>query len=222
MGILVATVALYGAGIVGSISPCVVPLLPGYIGVLAHNGAPGRVRRTLVFCAGAIVTFVALGAFVAAVGGSVSFTVAATQRVAGAALLALSVVAWGSSRGWRIPTWRLATSPKTTGSRRALMLGIGCAAAWSPCVGPLLGAALTAAGGSGSTLRGGVLLAAFGAGVLTPLIALSLLPAPRVPTRVRAVGRAVNRAAPALLATIGVLLVTGLYERLVQRLVIGT
>jgi cytochrome c-type biogenesis protein len=218
MGVLVAVIALYGAGVAGSISPCVVPLLPGYVGVLADNGAAGRVRRTLLFCGGAIVTFVALGAVVAAVGGSVSVTVAATQRIAGAGLLLLSALALAASRGWHVPSWRLASSRPASGNRRALLLGVGCAAAWSPCVGPLLGAALTAAGGSGSSVRGAVLLAAFGAGVVTPLIALSLLPVPRVPTRLRMLGRAVTRATPVLLAVIGVLLVTGVYEQFVQQL----
>ncbi|MGB8858755.1 MAG: cytochrome c biogenesis protein CcdA [Ilumatobacteraceae bacterium] len=222
MGLLVAVIALYGAGVAGSISPCVLPLLPGYIGVLADGGADGRVRRTLLFCAGAITTFVVLGAVVAALGGSVSFTAAAAQRLAGAGLLVLGALAWASARGWHTPTWRLTAALPADAGRRAVMLGVGCAAAWSPCVGPLLGAALTAAGGSGSVARGAALLAAFGAGVVTPLIALSLLPAPRVPRRLRVMGRVLSRATPAMLAVVGLLLLTGAYETAVQRLAIPT
>jgi cytochrome c-type biogenesis protein len=222
MTLLLAVIALYGAGIAGSISPCVVPLLPGYVGVLADHGAGGRARRTLLFCCGAIATFVALGSVVAAVGSSVSFTIAVTERVAGIGLILFGAFAWAAARGWHTPSWRFTVSPAANGDRRALLLGVGCAAAWSPCVGPLLGAALTAAGGGGSVARGAILLAAFGAGVVSPLIALSLLPAPRVPTRVRVIGRAINRATPVFLCVIGLLLATGAYERFVQRLTIGT
>ena len=222
MRLPVTIIALYGAGIAGSISPCVLPLLPGYVGVLVDNGAGGRTRRTLLFCAGAIATFVALGSVVGALGGSVSFTVVTTQRVAGVGLIVLGALAWAAVRGWRTPSWRLTSSPSSNGDGGAVLLGVGCAAAWSPCVGPLLGAALTAAGGSGSVSRGALLLAAFGAGVVTPLLALSLLPTPRMPTRVRAAGRVMTQMAPALFAVLGLLLVTGVYEDVVQRLMIGT
>ncbi|MGZ4773045.1 MAG: cytochrome c biogenesis protein CcdA, partial [Ilumatobacteraceae bacterium] len=71
MSLTIASIALYGAGITSTISPCVLPLRPGYLAVLAdgssHNGRP-RPQRVLIFALGAIGTFVALGGLVAAVG----------------------------------------------------------------------------------------------------------------------------------------------------------
>ena len=224
MGLLVAAVALFGAGVAGSLSPCVLPLVPGYLGVLADGASAqsSQVGRVAVFCTACVVTFVVLGSGVAALGASLSLTSAVAQRAAGAALVILGLLSALAAAGRRVPGWRPITVLPQRPGWRAIALGIGCGAAWSPCVGPLLGAALTAAGGSGSTVRGAVLLAAFGGGVVSPFIGLALLPVPTVPSPVRRLGRALARVTPVLLIVLGAVLLAGVYDSFVQRLVIGT
>jgi cytochrome c-type biogenesis protein len=215
-----AIVALFGAGVVGAASPCVLPLLPGVVLVLA-DGRQGAARgpRMALFAGAAAATFAAFGALVGTV--HVTVTASSTARLAGAWLLALSVATVAIDRGvWRPPQWSLRRSVAGWGA--PLALGVGCGAVWSPCVGPLLGAAATAAAGAGSAWRGATLLFAFGLGVVTPALLLSLVPVPSVPTWARRAGVLARRLIPFAMAVTGLLLVTGQYVSFVQRLGIGT
>jgi len=222
MSLGVVAVALYGAGVTAALSPCVLPLVPGWLVVLADGGGRGsRSARMAAFCAGAVLTFALLGSVVAAFASVARFS-ARSQQIAGIALLMSAAAAEMSRRGRIRGEWRIRLALPASPLLRAAALGVGCGAAWTPCVGPLLGVALTAAGGGGSVERGGVLLFLFGLGTVTPLLVLSALPAPRVPATWRAAGAVLQRATPVLLALVGVLLVSGRYVALVQRLPSGT
>jgi cytochrome c-type biogenesis protein len=224
MALTLASVALYGAGVTSTLSPCVLPLVPGYLGVLADSteaGKRARPQRVAIFAAGAIITFVVLGGFVALVGVTVSGTIGWLQRVAGLGLILMAIIMVLGQVGILAAELRLVRAFPAQPHLRALLVGVGCGAAWSPCVGPLLGAALTAAGGSGSVWRGSWLLFAFGCGVLTPFLALSFLKRPSVGRRVRDVGRRASALSPIVMFSIGVLLIGGWYDALVQRLPIG-
>jgi cytochrome c-type biogenesis protein len=171
-----------------------------------------------VFVAAAVATFAVLGSVVAAAGGSLSIGAAVGQRLAGGGLIVLSILSVVANRGWWAPTWRpVATLPGRPVARAAL-LGVGCGASWSPCVGPLLGAALTAAGGTGSVPRGAMLLASFGLGITSPFVLLATLPLPRAPRWARGVGRAVTTVMPAVLVAFGVVLLAGWYDVVVRSL----
>ncbi|MCB0983966.1 MAG: cytochrome c biogenesis protein CcdA [Ilumatobacteraceae bacterium] len=229
--LLVAMVAMFGAGVAAFVSPCVAPLVPGYLAVLADGGrarsegADGNggtdlraLWRVLAFAVAVAMTFALLGSVVSAA-GDVFLTGRAAQVVAGVALVLLALWPMAAARRW----WRLPAPPAALGDGRpatwrAAAMGVACGAAWTPCVGALLGAALTAAGGSGSTARGALLLFAFGLGVSLPLLALVILPAPRLPAPVRRVGQWVSAITPAVLAGVGLLLVVGWYDRLVALL----
>ena len=225
MSLTLASIALYGAGVTSTISPCVLPLVPGYLAVLTDASCPdkrARPHRVAIFAFGAIGTFVALGGLVAALGLALSATIEFLQRLAGLGLIAFGIVMilgkFGrATRGFRV-TRTLPEQPHL----RALLLGVGCGAAWSPCVGPLLGAALTAAGGSGSAWRGSWLLFTFGCGVLTPFFAVAFLKVPSAGRRLRLVGRRLSTASAAAMLGLGVLLVGGWYDAFVQRMGIGT
>lgn len=218
MSSLVVGLGLYGAGVAASSSPCVLPLIPGWLAVVADaQRGLNRWPRVGAFCAGAVATFALLGSVVAGL-GSVAATADGLQRVAGAALIVAAVAAEAGRRGRWAATWHRAPPLPRSPLPRAAVLGIACGAAWTPCAGPLLGAALTVAGSGGSPLRAAALLAMFGAGVVTPLVALSLLPAPRMPQWWRRAGSYVHRVVPIVLAALGLLLLTGRYVPFVQRL----
>lgn len=87
-------------------------------------------------------------------------------------------------------------------------------------MGPLLGAALTAAGGSGSVYRGAILLAAYAVGVLTPFLILAAVPMPRIGDRVRRVGHALPWVAAATMLLLGVALTAGWYQQAVRSFIV--
>ena len=224
MSLAIASIALYGAGVTSTLSPCVLPLVPGYLGVLVDGSASRRARaqRVAVFALGAIATFVALGGVAAAVGLPLSATIGWIQRVAGLCLIALGALMILGRSGHVVREFRLVRALPAQPHVRALLLGIGCGAAWSPCVGPLLGAALTAAAASGSAWRGSWLLFAFGSGVLTPFCALASVRLPTLGGRVRSMGRRLSGVSAVAMLALGAVLLAGWYDALVQRLDIGT
>ncbi|MFM2078713.1 MAG: hypothetical protein RJA49_2603 [Actinomycetota bacterium] len=221
MSLGVVAVALYGAGVAAALSPCVLPLVPGWLVVLADGGGRrSRSTRMAAFCAGAVLTFTLLGSVVAAFASVARFS-ARSQQIAGVAVLMSAAAAQMSRRGRIRREWHLRVTLPDSPLLRAAALGVGCGAAWTPCVGPLLGVALTAAGGGGSVGAGALLLFLFGLGTLTPFLAVGALRTPTVPPTWRAAGVRLQRATPVLLAVVGVLLVSGRYDALVQRLPSG-
>jgi len=220
-GFAVACIALFGTGLTSTLSPCVLPLVPGYLGVLSDaDRRSGRRPRVLVFALGAGATFVLLGAAASAVGLGVSGAVQWSQRAAGLGLVVLGVLMVLARRGLIGRELRLVRRLPAQPHLRALLLGIGCGAAWSPCVGPLLGVALTAAGAAGSVGRGAVLLACFAIGVLTPFLAFTLVPAPSSGLLART-GRRLMSAASLGTVVLGVALVAGWYDDVVATLPVG-
>lgn len=214
-----ACLALYGAGLTSTLSPCVLPLVPGYLGVLGDpDGRSARWPRVLLFALAAGATFVALGAVASVVGAGTSATVWWSQRIAGFGLVALGALMILGRRGLVTAELRLVRRLPAQPHWRALLLGLGCGAAWSPCVGPLLGVALTAAGGTGSVGRGSFLLGWFALGVLTPFVALSVLPL-RPPRWLAPAGRQLTSVASAFTLLLGAVLAAGWYDAAVRQLV---
>jgi cytochrome c-type biogenesis protein len=220
---LVAIVALFGAGITATLSPCVLPLVPGIVGVLAGAADAGRrVRSMAAFAAGAISVFAVLGVAVGGLGAVGVGLGSDLQRVAGVVLVVLAVVWFAAQRGIAVPSARLIRTLPDAPVARAFVLGVGCGAAWTPCAGPLLGAALTAAGaasGTGGIARSTVLLVSYAAGVLVPFVALAALGLRRVPELFRTAGRVLAPLSAVVMLVLGVALATGWYELLVSRLV---
>ena len=225
MSLTLASIALYGAGVISTISPCVLPLVPGYLAVLADApcaGGGARPQRVAIFAVGAIGTFVALGGLIAAAGLALSTTIGFLQRLTGLGLIAFGILMLLGRLGRANGDFRIARVLPAQPHLRALLLGVGCGTAWSPCVGPLLGAALTAAGGSGSVWRGSWLLFTFGCGVLTPFCAIALLRIPKSGPRMRLAGRRLSSMSAVVMLGLGLLLAGGWYDSLVQRLWIGS
>lgn len=222
-------VVLFGAGVASFLAPCVVPLLPAYLGIIAGERAPSggdeggapSVRATAVFVLGFAVIFAALGAAAGLVGSSLDEVESVVQRVGGALVILMGLALLGVVRGPFGAHHRLfRVVPNVAGPLRPFVVGVAFGAAWTPCVGPLLGAALTVAAASGQAVRGTLLLVAYALGIGVPfmLASLGLASSSAARRRLRRMGPFIERAGGALLVILGVLLVTGAYGALTSYL----
>lgn len=159
------------AGFVSVLTPCVLPLVPGYLSAVSaveadRLGRPGGARRvaiaSLPFIGGFTVVFVVLGAAAAAIGGVLDAD--RQSEVAGLVLVVLGLAFLGL-----LPWPERAVAPGLLdGARRRgsnVLLGGAFAVCAAPCIGTVLGSILVLAGDAGSVLRGSVLLAAYSVGL---------------------------------------------------------
>lgn len=206
----------FGAGLVGFLSPCVLPLLPGYVGYMTGGAAGERValRRalpgTLAFVGGLTAVFVSLGASASAISGLLSGHKRALEAASGAFIVLLGVFMLLSGRGpmaWLLREKRFDVRPGP-GALRALVLGAAFAFGWTPCIGPTLGAALNLAATSEGLARGVVLLLAYSLGLGLPF-ALAGLGLVRVGGRLKRHAATIQSFGGAVLIVIGALVLTG-------------
>ncbi|MGI8715356.1 MAG: cytochrome c biogenesis CcdA family protein [Solirubrobacteraceae bacterium] len=169
----------FGAGLISFLSPCVLPLVPGYISSVA-GGRPGEVRTrrviwpSLTFIASFSFIFIALG-LLGQRGLRSAPTGPAALKVSGALIIVMGVLFMlaplvpAFSREWHVG--RLMAR---AGRGGPVLTGAAFALAWTPCTGPTLGAILTVAGTSNSASRGAVLLAVYCAGLGVPFLITGL------------------------------------------------
>ena len=216
------------AGLVSFFSPCVLPLLPGYLSYATGLGAAeitagrgGRSRvllGTIGFVAGFAAVFVATGALA----GSVGAALVAWQRPLTIAAGVLSIVLGLVFTGW-LPlgqaTWRLNLTPRL-GLAAAPLLGIVFGLGWTPCIGPALSVVLTLALNEATALRGGVLAFAYAVGLGLPFIVAGLAFGRFAGTLewVKRHHRGVQVAGGVAMMLVGVLLVTGWWDVLMAGL----
>ena len=223
---LTELVALFGAGVASFLAPCIVPLLPAYLGIIAGEAADARdparaVPATLIFVFGFGVVFAGLGATAGLLGSSLHHVQDVVQRVGGVVVAIMGLALLGLVRGPFSRERRLIERvPSVGGPARPFVVGVAFGAAWSPCVGPLLAAALTLAARSGEVGKGALLLLAyaFGIGVPFVLAALGLASFPNLAERLRRIGPVLEKVAGGLLLALGILLVTGTYAPLTSYL----
>jgi cytochrome c-type biogenesis protein len=190
-----AFAAAFGAGLISVLSPCVVPLLPGYLSLVSGvsiddlHGAEdvarlrGRILRgSASFVAGFGAVFVALGASATALGGFLrgfgfevfGFRVSAIQ-LAGLVIVLMGLHLLGVLR---IPLLyrdaRFSISANPRGVLGTFLVGAAFAFGWSPCVGPILGGILTLAGSHETVYEGMGLLAVYAAGLAVPFLLAGL------------------------------------------------
>jgi cytochrome c-type biogenesis protein len=219
-------VALFGAGVASFLAPCIVPLLPAYLGIIAGEAADARdparaVPATLIFVLGFALVFAGLGAAAGLVGSSLHDVQYWVQRVGGVIVVIMGLALLGVVRGRWLRERRLVHRlPTVTGPLRPFIVGVAFGAAWSPCVGPLLAAALTVAAHDGQAGRGALLLLAYAFGIGVPflLAALGLASFPSMADRLRRAGVIIERVAGVLLVVLGILLATGTYGHLTSYL----
>jgi cytochrome c-type biogenesis protein len=210
------------AGLVSFLSPCVLPLVPGYLSyVTGLTGADlaerSRGRLALgasLFVAGFTAVFVTAGVLAGGVGGFLVDHERSLQRVLGALTVLLGLAFMGVVP-WFERDLRVHRKP-VVGLTGAPMLGLLFGLGWTPCIGPTLGAVLTLAGTDGSAVRGGVLAVAYCVGLGLPFV-LTAIAFRRAMGAFGWVKRHyvwVMRLGGGLLVTIGVLLMTGLWNDL--------
>lgn len=210
-----ALVVAFGFGVLSFLAPCTVPLLPVYVAVLSRGGRP-LLPASLLYVLGFTAVFVALGVAAGGLGRAVRAPGGGVQRAGGIVVLVLAALLLAESRLGllaRLPARRLtATAP--------FALGVVSGTAFTPCVGPFLGAVLTVSAVEGGSLRGGALLAAYSLGLGVPFVAAAYAVSlsPRLAARLGRAARGLDLAGAALLVALGVLLVTGAYGRLAGRL----
>jgi cytochrome c-type biogenesis protein len=173
--------AAFAVGFASFISPCVLPLVPGYLSAVSGvsvaelNTGERKLSKVLlpaiVFCLSFTVMFVALGMTATGLGSTLAHNRDTLDKVAGALIVALGVFFVLTPF---VPVlnkeWRPDTLIRRAGSGGPVIAGAAFAVAWTPCVGPTLGAILTAASTSSSVGHGGVLLAFYSAGLAVPFL----------------------------------------------------
>ncbi len=209
-----APVALL-AGLVSFFSPCVLPLLPAYLGIVSGsaNTKSRMVVGSLLFVAGFSSVFVALGAGFGGLGSIFSGEVKNwLQRGSGVLVLLLGIVLIGGF-DFAQRTSRLNIKP-SAGLVGAPLLGIVFGLGWTPCIGPTLGAVLNLAFDTGSVGRGAFLAAVYSIGLGLPFV----LAAAGFSWATKSIGfvkkniRTFNITGGVLLIVLGLLLLTGLWQ----------
>ncbi|MGH8776312.1 MAG: cytochrome c biogenesis CcdA family protein [Jiangellaceae bacterium] len=214
------------AGLVSFLSPCVLPLVPGYLsyvtglsGIELTQGRRARVvLGALLFVLGFSVVFVSYGALFGGLGSVLRENVDAITRVMGVALIALGLVyvGWlpGAAREWR---WHVSPAVGLAGAPLVgALFGIG----WTACTGPTLAAVQALAFDDGSAARGALLSLAYCLGLGLPFIVAAFA----YPRALGAFGWVrrhqawVLRIGGAMLVALGLLLVTGVWNEIVSSL----
>ena len=230
----VTILAAFVAGVLSFISPCVLPLIPGYLSFISgatldemqgrHTqgmgvgvAAPPSARRRVVvtslfFILGFSLVFVALGATASALGQFLMDRLRLLGKIAGIVLIVFGLHTMGVLRiGWLYSERRVHVDRKPAGPLGALLVGIAFAFGWTPCIGPILAGILTIAGAQETIGKGVQLLAAYSAGLGIPFL-MTALAIDRffvAFAKIRRHYRTIEFVSGGLLVAIGLLIFTG-------------
>lgn len=207
----------FAAGALSFISPCVLPLVPGYLSVVtagtSDDGRLAALRPSLLFVASFSAVFVALGLTASALGSLLRDHQDLLTAISGVFLVLLgslmiaTLISDSVNRSWR--SGRLVELAGTRGG--PVVAGFAFAIAWTPCIGPTLGAVLTLAATSTDNAYSALMLATYSLGLAIPFLLASLffantMKAMRVLQRHY---RAMMAVGGAVVVAMGVLILTG-------------
>src|SRR4051794_29519866 len=193
----VSILAAFVAGILSFISPCVLPLIPGYLSFISGvtlddmqgtvaSGAgvavatPRATRRrimltSLCFILGFSLVFVTLGATASALGQLVMERLRILGRIAGIVIIIFGLHTMGLLRiGWLYSEKRVQVARKPAGPIGAVLVGVAFAFGWTPCIGPILAGILAIAAAQETVGQGVELLAVYSAGLGIPFLITGL------------------------------------------------
>jgi cytochrome c-type biogenesis protein len=195
----VTLLAAFGAGLLSFISPCVLPLIPGYLsyisgmsleemrgtapagaGTAVAVAAPADARRrvmlsSLAFILGFSIVFISLGASASAIGRFMMARLDILGKVAGAIIILFGLHTMGVLRiEWLYQEKRVQTNKRPAGLVGAMLVGIAFAFGWTPCIGPILAGILAVAAAQDTVESGVRLLSAYSLGLGVPFFATAL------------------------------------------------
>jgi cytochrome c-type biogenesis protein len=175
----VGILAALAAGVVSFLSPCVLPLVPGYLsavsGVSASELESAGWRRvlgpSLLFVASFSAIFILLGLTATGIGSVLQDHKELLTKISGGLIILMGLLFVGSLFITRLnQEWHVEALLERAGRGGPIVAGAAFAIAWTPCIGPTLGAILGAASLSGSAAHGAFLLAVYSAGLAIPFI----------------------------------------------------
>lgn len=218
------------AGLASFLSPCVLALVPAYVGYLSGRSvtSSGEVVENrwttfyhgVAFVVGFSVVFVALGAAASLIGSALYDLRTWIARVGGAVVIVFGLHTIGVIH---IPfldvDTRVQHNPsQNPGFLSSALMGVFFSAGWAPCVGPVLGAVLTLALNSAQVGQGAVLLSAYSVGLAIPFLAAALGVGriAELLRQYRHIIRYISIATGVVLVVVGVMLMTGTLERLAR------
>jgi cytochrome c-type biogenesis protein len=220
----IGALTAFGAGIISFLSPCVLPLVPGYVSYIAgesvvqvsQEGSGRRVVRALglsvCFMLGFTTVFVIFGASATAL-GQLLLKYREEENIAGGAIVILfGLLVTGLVRvPWLERDIRWHPALKGGHPVGAYALGLGFAFGWTPCIGPVLGAILTMSAVSTSVLAGIVLLTVYSLGLGVPFLASAVFTDRLMGQmkKMRRFGRTLQIGAGGVMVVMGVAMITG-------------
>ena len=174
-------VAAFAVGFISFVSPCVLPLVPGYLsavsGVSIADMQEGEHQRSrvllpaLIFCLSFTLMFVALGMTATGLGSTLRDHKPTLDKVAGGLIVAMGVFFLLTPLVPKLNReWRPEQLIRRAGTGGPVIAGLAFAIAWTPCVGPTLASILSTAAIAGSVTHGGVLLAFYSLGLALPFL----------------------------------------------------
>jgi cytochrome c-type biogenesis protein len=185
----VSYLAALVAGILSFVSPCVLPLVPGYLSFIsgvsldnAHTGQTlpeGTTRRvflaSIAFVLGFTVVFVALGASASTIGAFVNEKIKILSKIAGVLVIIFGLHTMGLLKiNALYRQAQIDVQRKPAGPFGAFVVGLAFAFGWTPCIGPILGSILALAAQEGTVSEGALLLSVYSLGLGVPFLATSL------------------------------------------------
>jgi len=179
-------IAAFGAGLLSFISPCVLPIVPGYLSFISgvsveemKSGKSNALRRVLMFSLSFVLgfstVFILLGASATAVYGILTDYMHIISKVAGAVIIILGIHYLGLFKIKALNyEKRFQIGSKKIGLVGAYFVGFAFAFGWTPCIGPILAAILAIAAQEDTVWRGIILLSFYSAGLAIPFLLTGL------------------------------------------------
>ncbi|HWP24047.1 MAG TPA: cytochrome c biogenesis protein CcdA [Candidatus Binatia bacterium] len=214
----------FAAGVFSFLSPCVLPLIPSYLSFVSgvsldemrSEQGVSRVRwrvalNSLAFIVGFSLVFISLGASASFLGGLFLGYRNLIRVLGGAFVLLVGLYLVGVFKVTALERYlQFDLKDKPAGYLGSVLVGITFAVAWTPCVGPILGATLALASTAGEVSRGTLLLTSYASGLAVPffLSALAINSFFQFSQRLRAHMQAIHVAGGLLLIVVGILLIT--------------
>jgi cytochrome c-type biogenesis protein len=220
-------IAAFAVGFISFVSPCVLPLVPGYLsavsGVSIADMRSGEHKLSAIlwpaaiFCLSFTIMFVALGMTATGLGSTLRDSKQTLDRAAGIVILAMGIFFLLTPFVPKLNReWRPDALISRAGAGGPVIAGLAFAVAWTPCVGPTLASILAAASAADTVGHGGVLLAFYSLGLAVPFL-LTAVAFDRATTGFRWIRThymLVTAASGAILVFMGVLMLTGELTRL--------